>query len=353
MHPPELASAPPPESVSPAEEPEGADPIDNEGACSSGHRSVKRVLDEAIQSFHGTEVMTLDRMSHDNCLLRLRALVPPMKAFVQEARRCEGFLSPACLGLDVGKAVLVPGTQQYTANLIAEANYKHCISSIRISRHASWAFHMDKVGEYAKAISPSIPGFGTPKKFRSSAIKDEQGQRSYQVVGYRKGNDVFLGVVLEIFRGALLKAPKKKGKKFSKKLEARMMRATKPHAWELDCKQCARVKVASLSRSEFSDVYSTSCLHPGLLLDPLSIEAGVVCEFHVAEIVESFPRLTLRLGPDASDRIAAIKKVGITCYPPHPPLPPTPHLTPSHILPHINKKNGPLDNFPQNQIQPP
>ncbi len=272
----------------------------DDGLLPAGPYTVKAVLDEAIKvTLDSPEAW--DRMSEDACLLRLRALMGPMKRFVQKVRECEGFLSKSQLNEDHG---LVPGSHNYTVHMIAEANYKHDISASRISRHASWQFHLEKLRTLVRKRNEDIPKFNPPTKFWPSCLCDKDGERLYQVVAFRVDMSVTLGVVEEIFRGACTKAPK------GKSVLTRNMRVTKPVTFELNCNQCARMKISTLQPwGDEANCWMSSCMHVGHLLDPLSEDAGVLCEFQVLNVVQKFPRLVLRLGDDTGMRLMAMKEV--------------------------------------------
>ena len=262
--------------------------------------TAQAVLQEAIDSTKDSPE-TWDRMSEDACILRLRALAIPMKRYVQKVRECEGFLSKAQLEEDHG---LVPGTHNYTTHMIAEQNYKHDISSMRISRYANWAFQMEKVKTLVRQKNEAIPNFDLPKTLKPSCLCDSDGERVYQVVASRMQGSVRIGVVEEIFRGVITKPPKGKSN------VTRRMRVTKPVTFELSTQQCSRVKVSTLQPwDDDANCWITSVLHPGHILDPLDEEEGVLCEFHVVRVVQKFPRLILRLGDDTGLRLSAMKQV--------------------------------------------
>ena len=126
----------------------------------------------------------------------------------------------------------------------------------------------------------------------------------YQVVAIRVSGLVAIGVVEEIFRGACAKAPK------GKPVLTRNMRVTKPVTFELNANQCARIKVSTLQPwGDEANCWVTSCMHVGHLLDPLSEDVGVLCEFQVLKVVQKFPQLVLRLGDDTGTRLIGMKEV--------------------------------------------
>lgn len=287
---------------------ESAPPNDCEAAYPSGVHSAHAIV-EAVVSRFTTEHS--NRMTEDACIARLQLLCPALKQFLGRVRITEGFLSAAQVNEG---ANLEPGTHNYVEHVVAQQNYIHNISGTRISRHAAWAFHLEKVAKLCRVELKNIPADMFPKKFRPSCALGVDDRRAYQIVVYRATGNVMLGLVHEIFRGSNTKGPeanKASGRnKVNAKPTTRLMRCSKPVDIELQATMVSRMKVVTLQQAEQPFCWTTSNLCSGVLMDPLDVNAGVVGEIQVQKVLSSFPRLVVRLQEDVLEVLSAIKDRG-------------------------------------------
>lgn len=264
------------------------------------------------QAWGGEGGSPWDRMSEEALMLRLRALNPNMKKFIGKVRIEEGFISSAQVSGGTG---LVPGTWNFSQHKIAELNFINNVSSTRISRHAAWAFHLEKKKKSVQDKHGHISNFSIPKYFHHSGqlIPDTQ-IRKYQVVGYRPDSIARIGIVCEVFRGAAVKNPKAKAKAKPKSANTRLMQVSKPVTVELQASMTSRIKVTNLVPHPESGehCWKASCLGRSDLIDPLNPDRGVFCEFGVIEVLLSYPYVVLRLGPEVQTTLDAFAVRGRT-----------------------------------------
>ena len=241
-----------------------------------------------------------DGNTPDDCLLRVRALQPQIKEFVDKVRVEEGFVSQ---GQVSGGAGLEPGTHNYIQHRIAMDNYKHNIQSIRISRHAAWRFHMEKVQKALQEAREHIATFQIPTELWPSCVLDANDRREYQVVAYRTStHSMKVGIVEEVIRGAAVKLAKAKAKARALKQTTRMMRVTRPVTFALRSLAAARIKVVELTVDDATPSHwSTSAIAIPTLLDPLDKLCGVCGEFSVLAVVSEWPKLILRLNDNVPE----------------------------------------------------
>lgn len=143
---------------------------------------------------------------------RLCQLLPAMQHFVQLTRAHEGFLSQAQLS---DAKNLVPGTFNYIMHMVAKANEQHNISSQRLSNAQMWRYMLMSL--YKESISPDAGSnvYSFPEYFHPACLKDEKGDRVYQVIGFTFNGTPHVGVVLEVYRGAVVQQSKNPAKPLS------------------------------------------------------------------------------------------------------------------------------------------
>jgi hypothetical protein len=128
------------------------------------------------------------------------------------------------------------------------------------------------------------------------------GMRQYQVLIFKFEHSWRLGVVLEMFRGALAK--KRKGGDSNN--STRNMRVTKPVSFPLKTQSVSKLKMVVLEPTPTADypssfpsgqVYQASCLSPSFALDPHNVAIGscVYGQLPVKRVLSEWPILKIVL----------------------------------------------------------
>jgi hypothetical protein len=214
-------------------------------------------------------------------IYRVRHMLPLMREFLSKVRIEEGILS----------AAIVSGTQtemnahNKERHRIAKLNYVHNVSCERISRYAAWTqdqatiraqFHqLATTSPSDNASVPTAPTHLTPSCVFTGDVAGEN--RTYQVLFIECDKKVYLGVNMEVYRGALSKP---KLPKVGQKNEptSRVMRTSKPAAYSIPIEACKVMKVCLLRRIGMDEpnAWYTSCIEEAHLVDPLLIGSGVI-----------------------------------------------------------------------------
>jgi hypothetical protein len=195
------------------------------------------------------------------------------------------------------------------------------------------------IAEHTKVTLPHS-SFGLPETFVPACTTDDLGQRQYQVVIFKKDDTMQLGVVMEVFRGSIVK-PKGEAKAKAKAAAAlppltRTMRSTKGVTFPLQCTATARIKVSTLHRSKSNlpgasssshwlgasstSRWHTSVVEPRVFMDPLltSLQdgAGVVGHIKVKKVIsENFPELILDLPRNVDKLLNVLQDLSIDDIP--------------------------------------
>ena len=151
-------------------------------------------------------------------------------------------------------------------HMVAKTNYQHNLSQIRVSRHASWAFHLEKTHATLNAASPIAVSdgeewtFRKPTHFRcSSEFNETSSNRIYQVLLFVGSGQCRLGVVEEVYRGAAVRLSKKSGT-LPRNTNPRHTRTSKPVSFKIKCISAARLKIVQLDNLD-GQLWETSCIH--------------------------------------------------------------------------------------------
>ena len=277
-------------------------------AYPSTPQNARKLLLPCFDESKAAGVEAWDRLDEESCLLRAQYLMKPMKSFIQQTRVYEGTLSKA--QCEDGRQ-LEPGTHNYTVHMTARANYEHNMCQTRVSRHAAWAFHLEKVEQKLHKDTPTTQSGADPTEFRPtvfrpSSVTDQEGTRQYQILLYQFEGDLRIGVTEEVYRGAATKQSKKTLKQ-TKKAEApgataRLMRTSKPVGFELKARVTSKIKLIQLDLVE-DRTWATSNVRPGHLIDPYETGTLVLCEFPVLDVITCYPKLTLRMARSVSKTV--------------------------------------------------
>lgn len=160
------------------------------------------------------ELKTLD--SELGVVKRAAALMPAMKCFIEDIRRCESLLSLAQI---TNASNLVPGTPNYVSHMLHKLNYQHNICAGRVGMMAGWRYQVQALVHEA-CLLKNDNVWGLPKQFSPACLKNETTkERAYQVLAVRHEARVHCVVVLEVYRGSVMKkrdenAPGKKRQQF-------------------------------------------------------------------------------------------------------------------------------------------
>ena len=173
-------------------------------AVPEGPLNVHAILQEAVDALGGGP---FDRSSETDAMCRLRAISIPIAKFVTKIRIVERFLSQAQIN---GGGNLVVGSHNWLQHEVAKANYIHNISTVRMSNAALWHRYTVKHDQILRSGHPGLAG-QVPDTFRPSCCLKEDGERDYRVCAFGRPSShaVDMGVVMEVFRGAVVK-PKAK-----------------------------------------------------------------------------------------------------------------------------------------------
>ena len=249
---------------------------------------------------------------------RVQSLQVPMKKFIMIHRMHEKVLSEAVLtdGASLGK-----GSYNEKMHLIAKANYKHNISGMRTSRYAAWVHEMHKICNIVREKYEACTNImGVPKQLRPACLIDKDGNRLYQVVVYRcDGPLLKIGIVQEVFRGAVSKPASSKGDGILTKAQIdamvkknRALRVTRPSDEELPFEACSRVKIAPLQPSvDNQQDHWTADITKQDILDPSGLPGceGVCFEVGVVKVVNKYPYVQLMLKPDTVQFMKAFEDI--------------------------------------------
>ena len=92
----------------------------------------------------------------------------------------------------------------------------------------------------------------------------------------------------------------------------RNMKVTKPAFAEMKAAAACRSKVVTLFKKQNEegshDLWQASNFHRMREFDPIDLDSAVLHSFQVLEVIESFPRLVLKLGPDVEAVLEALRK---------------------------------------------
>ena len=226
--------------------------------------SAHEVLARATDKF---SIVAWDFMSHDGCLERIKWIVDEMKKFVTEVRIHEGVMSKA--QITGGSGAMSSHNRKEHDLAVQRMAYNVC--SKRIARYAAWAFHQTGQQTLVRKKLPddeadSVVSF---KTFVPACLKDQVGNRLYQVVTFRhpRTSRIELGLVYQLWRGAATRASTKVSS------VPRRLRVAKGVTHELDVKLTARVRLVVLEKVETS-LYTCSCLSPTVVFDPMRQHSG-------------------------------------------------------------------------------
>jgi len=222
------------------------------------------------------------------------------------------------------------------AYMTAKANYDMNLSQIRVSRFAAWSCHVEPFRHwaYSPGGAPVNPGSASsssnavivdqPKKFMVPTtffppVEKVLGVRQYQVLIFKLEYSWKIGVVLEIFRGALAK----KKKDGDSNNSTRSMRVTKPYASSLKIQSVSKLKIVVLeptppaecpSGLSNDDVYQASCLSPSFSMDPHNVAMGscVYGQLPVKRVLSEWPVLKIVLidGKQIFERFQVLAEPG-------------------------------------------
>jgi len=215
--------------------------------------------------------------------------------------------------------------------MLAKANYEHNLQQTRVSSHALWEEYNIKIHNrftgaseamiqnatvvdgteqadgsnpvHSNPINPQLAnelGLVRMKQFvPSSVIPKGEIFRRYQVLLFTMEGILRVGVVEEVFRGAIKKPSKKSTASKAPVREnslTRKMKSTKPFAYALRTANTAKLKIAQLeSVNDAEGLWITSCCHPHYSLDPFNSEEEVYGEFTPVKVISEYPTLRLQL----------------------------------------------------------
>ena len=163
-----------------------------------GDRNVKSLLQPVLQEMGEELLARRDCRAIDE---RSRLLMPVMKKFTEDARFFEDILSRAQI---TGGRHLVPGTSQYVQHMIAKVNYRHNLDQTKCSQAQLWRYQvLDLMQKTIELQQSNI--YTIRKSFWPSCVCDTNGDRVYQVLGLMWQSDFVVGVVEEVYRGAICK----------------------------------------------------------------------------------------------------------------------------------------------------
>ena len=198
--------------------------------------------------------------------------------------------------------------------MVARANYEHNLSQIRVSRFSAWAKYIApfqvkiQQGTLPDSASSGSNAVNQPKKFLIPdtffpPMQVVEGLRQYQVLIFKFENLWRIGVVLEIFRGALAK----KKKDGDSNNSTRTLRVTKPISSPLKVQSTSKLKIAVLHPTNASDdgivppgdqEFYSSCLCQSISMDPHHVAIGscVYGQLPVKKVLSQWPSIKIVLG---------------------------------------------------------
>ncbi len=256
-------------------------------------------------------------MSEDALLKRVEALLPGMKRLSRETRIAEGVLSRAQVEGRVAKDNL----HNFLEHQLALARLMYSQSKKTISRYAAWVFMAKSWDNLVRTRGPApVQGVGNPERpqnLQPATLKDNSGQRLYQVVVFGDVSNPKIGLVHLVWRGALAR-PRKGGESHPQQGGGseqwqdvgRRLRVTKPVVSELKTELAARIRCVQLERRSPTE-YLCSCVSNTWTFDPVHLVDGVKVALEVKDARQEGLRLRLQFHHSVDDVLAALADAAV------------------------------------------
>ena len=225
-------------------------------------------------------------------LRRVVHMMPYIRHFVRYARVQEGLLSPTVLN-----GTLEPlNTWNCHEAELAKARRAANVTQLRLSRAQSW-------WQAQQRLCSDI------QRRNSSATEEDPGLReikeyvphtddnAHQVIVFRHEAAIDIGLVLSIYRGAIVRKPGKQD----------TVRTSKPHPEPLEASCTKLVHVAVAVYAPDTDSYNVSCAHETFKADPVN---NVFGELTVQDSRVSRTRFHFRLSGAATAALKLLRQDG-------------------------------------------
>ena len=238
-------------------------------------------------------------MTYASCLARVHGLQTPLQKYIQQVRLQEGMLSAAqIVGTESEDGKKLPRWQMLQHEL-ALARQAGTLDGTRQSRWSGWMQVQSKVVQWVKQ---AVPVAQCNELFQVTHFHQGQNSERPQVLLYKaeEGNELRLGLVQSIYRGAKLKG---------KDDATRKNRVSKPGGGSLPATCTSRVRLMHLTYVDTDDAncakYFCCCLSPLLLLDPIN---SILAEVPVKQIGVTANKTLLWFAPEVLQCIQKIRE---------------------------------------------
>ncbi|CAE7364026.1 INVS [Symbiodinium sp. CCMP2592] len=269
--------------------------------------SLSNVLQAA--KVNGGDIFDLDSASaagQTAMLQRVLHMSGFLRSFIRHARAQEGLLSLSTLNSQPAPL----NSWNEREHQLAIARRAANVSQVRLSRAQAWQSSQQRLAVDVRPrnslATEADPGLSPPTTYFPC------GKDRFQIVAHLWGGQVGIGLILTVFRGALVKKPN------SSELTVRTAR---PFPDDLPCASTRMVHIAGCIFNPTTAEYATSCAELCMLCEPVNCIYG---ELSLAAWRSTKTQLLFRLTPAAA---AALKILQAEKKLPIQPIPETTEQT--------------------------